>query len=337
MRTGIVTPVFVRICAVILVTLLAGTNLARADWIWTRQVFSGVGTIRCIAYDAGIFVAGTNTGYTLSSRDGVNWTISRPTLQPINDIVYASRHFVASTGSTSTAKSVILRSVDGNNWAFGRVITRNRPFRSDFNLAVLGTLHGRVIALGANRNAIASSSTGRRWQTVNPAPKSTRYVGSAADLTARGNRYFLASTYAGATIQSSTDGGTWTTEFSGSSHGPARGIAAEAGGRHLVCVGENGLNVLSSDAGETWRSRPKGGADFRGVIWAHSLFAAFTDKAVLSSGTGYAWRQQLRITRGSDHLRALANGAGLYVAVGNVGKNGVVYVSAGLPAPTPTP
>jgi|GEM_PF-6951489 len=328
---------FVRPFLIALVALFALPGSVRADWIWTRQTISGVGTIRCIAYGAGIFVAGTNTGYTLSSRDGTTWTVSRPTLQPINDIIFASQHFIASTEGTNSTTSVILRSVDGNAWAFGLVLTRNRPFRSDFNLAVLGTLHGHAIALGANRNAIATSTTGRRWQIADPAPKSERYIGAATDLTARGNRYFLCSTYAGATIQSSADGVTWTTDFSATTRGPARGIAAEAGGRHLVCVGENGLNLLSSNAGETWRAQSRDSLDYRGVIWAHSQFAAFTDKTVVTSLTGNFWTQQLKVTRGSDHLRALGNGSGLTVAVGNTGKNGVIYTSAGFPAPTPTP
>jgi len=312
-------------------------SAVRADWIWTRQAISGVGTIHCIAYGAGIFVAGTNTGYTLSSRDGATWTVSRPTLQPINDIIFASWHFIASTGSTNSTKSVILRSVDGNAWALGLVLSRHRPFRSDFNLAVLGTLHGHVIALGTNRNAVATSATGRRWQIVDSAPKSERYIGAGTDLSARGNRYFLCSTFAGATIQSSADGVAWTTDFSGTTRGPARGIAAEAGGRHLVCVGENGLNLLSSNAGETWRAQSRDSIDYRGVIWAHSQFAAFTDKTVATSLTGNFWTQQLKVTRGSDHLRALSNGSGLTVAVGVAGKNGVIYTSAGLPAPGPTP
>jgi hypothetical protein len=328
---------FLRIFVVALVALGALPGSARADWIWTRQAVAGVGTIRCIVYGAGLFVAGTSTGYTLSSRDGATWTVSRPTLQPINDIIYASRHFIASTGATGSTKSVILRSVDGNAWAFGLVISRHRPFRSDFNLAVLGTLQGHAIALGAGKNALATSNTGRRWQVTDSAPKSERYIGAATDLTARGNRYFLCSTFAGATIQSSADGVAWTTELSGTTRGPARGIAAEAGGRHLVCVGENGLNLLSSNAGETWRARSHDSIDYRGVIWAHSQFAAFTDKTVVTSLTGNFWTQQLKVTRGSDHLRALGNGAGLTVAVGNTGKNGVIYTSAGLPAPNPTP
>lgn len=323
----------VRPFLVALLALFALTDSAKADWIWTRQTIVGVGTIRCIAYGSGIFVAGTNTGYTLSSRDGATWTVSRPTLQPINDIVFASKHFIASTGGTDSTKSVILRSVDGNTWAFGLVLTRNRPFRSDFNLAVLGTRQGHVIALGAGRNAVATSTNGRRWQTADPASKAARHIDAPTDLTARGNRYFLCSTYAGATIQSSADGVAWTTNFSGTTRGPARGIAAEAGGRHLVCVGENGLNLLSSNAGETWRARSHDSIDYRGVIWAHSQFAAFTDKTVVTSLTGNFWTQQLKVTRGSDHLRALGNGAGLTVAVGVTGKNGVIYTSAGLPAP----
>ncbi len=71
---------------------------ARADWLWSRQIIPGVGAIRTIAYGGGIFVAGTNSGYMLSSGDAVHWTVARPTTLAINDIVFGTRRYTRLDG-----------------------------------------------------------------------------------------------------------------------------------------------------------------------------------------------------------------------------------------------
>jgi hypothetical protein len=203
-------------------------------------------------------------------------------------------------------------------------------------LGVVGTVRDQFIALGGGTRALAASRNGTRWNEPLHGAKIPGYVGSVSDLTERGNVYILCSTLAGATIQTSPDGLRWTTRLRSSSRGPARGIAAQRGGRRVVCVGENGLVLRSGNTGLTWHPGSIGSADLLGVA-AGNLFVAFSDKVVYSSPSGNAWVQQLRVTRGSDRLRAIAAAGGLYIAGGSNGKNSLLYVSTAVPAPPPAP
>jgi len=303
-----------------------------ADWLWTRQVVTGVGTIRTVTYGNGYFVAATNTGYTLSSRDGTTWTTARPSTIGINDLAYGNGRFVACIAPSNGIKSKVIYSADGIAWTFARRVSNNGVFGSQQGLSVIGTKGGKFISLGSGRNAFAASNTGTRWQNPLDGKAAAKYVGSVTGLATSG-AYVLCSSLAGVTIQSSPDGFAWTTKLMTSARGPARGIAAEKPGKRLVCVGENGLCVTSSNGATNWAFHPFGSVDLQGVSFANRLFVSFSDNTVYSTPAGLSWTRQLRLSRSADHLRAIAGGVGLYVAVGNNGKNGLIYVSSGLPGP----
>ncbi len=313
--------------------LIALPLSSRADWQWSRHVAPGVGAIRAIAYGGGIFVAGTSAGYMLSSRDGVTWTTVRPATLAINDLVFGHDRFVASVSSGPGMKSKILYSSNGEAWNFARRVANGGRFGSRENISALGTKSGRFIGLGGGRAAFANSVNGTRWQNPLGSRPPSKYAGSVTGLATSSGSYVLCSSLAGATIQTSHDGFAWTTRFMTSSRGPARGIAAEKPGRRAICIGENGLCLVSSNGAETWRAEPFGSMDLLGITWANKLFLSITDKTVHSTPGGLHWTRQLKLSRSGDHLRAIAGGAGLYVAAGSNGKNGLFMVSSGLPGP----
>jgi hypothetical protein len=238
---------------------------------------------------------------------------------------------VASVASGSGINCKILYSSDGVTWNFARRVANAGRFSSKLNLGVLGTKAGRFIGIGSSPAAFASSVNGTRWQDPLDGRKPSKYVGSVVDLATGNGSYVLCSTLAGATIQTSSDGLAWTTRFMTSSRGPARGIAEDRSGRRGVCVGENGLCLVSSNGAVTWRAQPFGAMDLLGVASANNLFVSFTDKFVYSTPAGISWTRQLKIARGNDHLRAITGGLGLYIAAGSSGKNGLIMVSSGLP------
>ncbi|HEY8901436.1 MAG TPA: hypothetical protein VIM61_13575 [Chthoniobacterales bacterium] len=322
----------VALLSLILLVLPLG---AKAEWVWSRQVLSGVGKISALAYGDGRFVAGTSTGYLLTSFDAENWTVARPATRQINAVTFGQHRFVALVSGTSRIGVTVLYSGNGFSWSYADRVANRKRFQGSYNLTEVAAIDDRFVALGSNSRAFAASAHGNRWQYPLDGDRSRGLASSVTGLTARRN-YLLCSSLAGATIQSSKDGAEWETEFQTTARGPARGIAAQRPGRRVVCVGENGLCLTSANGGKTWRAHPFGSTDLLGVAWAGNLFLAFSDKGVFSTPSGPTWTRQLWVSRNADHLRAVVGGAGRYVAAGANGSKALIMVSTGVPAP-PSP
>lgn len=109
--------------------------------------------------------------------------------------------------------------------------------------------------------------------------------------------------------------------YRGALHAVARD--PEAGGR-FVAVGEAGASaprLLVSDDAVTWQDRTRADGnifrDLQDVLWDGERFVVVGDKSVWTSADGLAWDRHTSISRRS--LRAVALGAGRYVAVGDGG------------------
>ena len=93
---------------------LGGSVLTSPNGItWNYRLTGVADNLRCVAYGAGLFVAGGDLGRILTSEDqGTNWVAqSSPVATTLNGLAYVNGIFMA-----MGASGVILTSPDGTNW-----------------------------------------------------------------------------------------------------------------------------------------------------------------------------------------------------------------------------
>jgi hypothetical protein len=106
-------------------------------------------------------------------------------------------------------------------------------------------------------------------------------------------------------------------------------ISAGAGGDSLFCIAYDGSSILvvagatgtifySTDHALTWTNADKGGDDYKGCVFAESLFVLCHDnEGIETSPDGSAWTTRTT-PAGTYALMDVAHGAGSFVAVGGV-------------------
>ena len=284
--------------SLLVITLLIGIpDFSIADpldnWHWRNPLPQG-NTLNGIVYGNGTFVAVGDYGTTLTSPDGVSWTVrTSGTSNLLYGVAYGNGTFVAVGGGT------ILTSPDGVSWTLRISGTSNDLFGAAYGNSIF-------VAVGEN-GTLLTSPDGMIW-TERASGTSNHLYGVAY-----GNGTFVAIGYG--VLLTSPDGVSWTGRTSGSPS-PLSGVAY--GNGTFVAVGGGGIIVTSPD-GVSWTVRASGTSGYlSGVAYGNGTFVAVSDVGpILTSPDGVSWT--LRTSGLSYGLSAVAYGNGTFVAVSGLG------------------
>jgi hypothetical protein len=299
--------------------ILRSTN--GADW--SVQPFGTNSSIRVpslnsIAFLNNQFVAVGFEENILSSPDGVTWNqqFGIPNFSSLSGIAFGNGTYVAVggfqlLGPPYTMFGEVFQSPNSQPWAM--VPHTDEPgYLSDVAFG-----NGRFVAVALNGKIRISTPDGWQTTTTNlPACTSIAY----------GRGLFVTVGPFG-TIQSSTDGVTWTPQSSGTATTFNRVAFAND---TFVAVGASGTIVASPD-GMAWsvlQSSPTSPyVGFGGIAFGNGTFVTVTRNIILTSSNGFAWKTQTVDTNLS--LERVTFGANRFVAVGNRDRDfGTVLVSS---------
>jgi hypothetical protein len=266
-------------------------NLNAVEWFQNRWVVAG------------------NSGITLSSADGDNWTIgSIGQSAAVNDLVVSGTTLVA-VGDNGVAATT----ADALAWT-----TQATSIITDIHsIANTGTL---LVAVGENMKALISADNGTTWTVVDVLAGSTL---SLRGITAHGTGVIAVgdggSVYVGAVSGSTV---TWTVANSGVTQVLN---AVHSNGSAIVAVGNSGTAIRSTN-GTTWTSVVVGVTSNLEHVGqgstATTLLAGGASGVILSSADSTTWT---RIGSGSTQtLKDVIYVSPQYVAIG---ENGLVLTS----------
>ncbi len=262
------------------------------------------GTVRCITYGNGLFVAvGQNTYQSVRiSNDLENWTeILLENVELLRSVAYSEKLglFIAVGGDQSLVSgdysSTIYTSPDGANWT---------KLNSDNIKSILNSViyaNGSFIAVGYG-GIMITSIDGTNWEIANGIDFSTSFR-----CITYGNNLFVAG---GKNVYTSPDGINWTLRIS-TSYDFNDVIYANG---LFVAIGNNNIFRTSPD-GINWSSpyTPHGG-DWTSITYGNGLFVVINNSdVIMTSSNGVNWTSH-RI--GFYGLYGVTYGNGLFVAVG---------------------
>jgi len=217
----------------IVVANLGGSVVLSADGVhWLYRLTGYPVNLRCIAYGAGLFVAGGDGGTILTSADeGTNWVQqSSPVGTTLNGMAFVNNLFMA-----VGASGVILTSPDGTNWmqqtSFASATLRGATYGA-----------GQFVVAG-DSGTIRTSPNGIDWaaQAFPDTRNLNGVIYAFGNFVTYGERY---------RIFTSPDGTNWTARLSGGSSDPTfNGMAFGAG--RLVAAGGS-ATIMSSPDGINW-------------------------------------------------------------------------------------
>jgi len=295
------------------------------------------------AYGNGVHVAGGNSAYVATSRDGANWTpayIGGSTVREVaNEIVFGNGVFVAvcSSGHAFT-------SPDGQTWTQRATGTNEYLFEATYGngFFLVSSSHGRlfrspdgitwtqqatsptdnvfilryfngVFFLGTTRGELFTSTDGLTWT-----PRPTGVASRLYAMNYAAGQYVIVG-FEG-TVLTSADGLSWTQRPSGVSD-DLYGVAY-ANGTWVAASGSSNTILTSTDGGATWTNRTTSVTSQNLTALAAngnaSVVVAGASGTILRSTTGdYTWMGQNSGT--SNQFNDVAYGGGAYVAVGNSG------------------
>lgn len=217
----------------IVVANLGGSVVTSPDGVnWTYRLTGYAVNLRAIAYGAGLFVAGGDTGTILTSADeGTNWVMqTSPVATTLNGMAYANGLFIG-----VGASGVIVISPDGTNW-------------TQQTSGVTTTLRGAAYGAGqfvvaGDSGVIRTSPDGVNWvgQTFPDTRNLNGVVYALGNFVTFGERN---------RIITSPDGTNWTVRLSGGSSDPTFNGMAFGSGR-LVAAGGS-ATIMSSTNGINW-------------------------------------------------------------------------------------
>ena len=241
------------------------------------------------------FLAVGQGGVVASSADGTVWERSTtPITQALLGVTWTGERLIA-VGREGT----ILASTDGVEW------TRATAATEAGLLAVAWNGH-LAVAVGTD-GAVVTSPDGLTWTPTVPATSETLYA-----VTWGADRFIAVG--ANGAVVTSTDGLAWT-----ALEPPTRqwlyGIAWS--GAALVACGST-ETVMTSTDGLSWNAVTGGLDAFQAIEWDGEQFEMVSGLGqVLTSADGLVWTRERPVTE--NPLRAVAEGAGITVAVGGAG------------------
>jgi len=150
---------------------------------------------RDVAYGNGRFVAVSHFGRSMSSLDGVTWTVTTGLPVGAYDVAFGNGTFVA---VSNAGASRVMTSTDGVNWTAPSL--SGAPATSAWNDITWDPTDGRFVAVGTA--AVMTSPDGEVWFTRSvPAANTWQAVIAGADMliaassTGSGNRIMTSGTY----------------------------------------------------------------------------------------------------------------------------------------------
>ncbi|MEW6156156.1 MAG: hypothetical protein AB1813_01915 [Verrucomicrobiota bacterium] len=295
---------------------------------WARVLIPDVPTVlKAVAFGAGTFVAVgghridsfESQGEIITSRDALSWTpaVVKPNSQ-MTDVVFANGRFTVIGGAISWSLEflgwprndnfVIYDSLNGDEWITVSQGTQGKLYK----LAVIGETYWAFGEYNANlpgpvneKPFVASSIGGVVWRLTKPSSL------TPVDATF-GEQGFIGRSSTGQ-ITKSTDGVTWT----GLDQSPSLQIQAVArGAGKWVVVGKGG-GIAFSTEGEKWATVGSPvSSDLADVAFGQRFVAVGAKQVAVFSDDGQTWRKSNLGESSAVTLKAVAYGAGMYVAVG---------------------
>ena len=286
---------------------------------WQRRF---EGNFRSITYGidsngAGRFVAARAYGYTATSTDGMNWTLSGELTGSnfLHTVTYGNGVFAAASSQVigggydfSSTYSVFV-SGDGLNWT-RKVNSKTGPWPC---ASAYG--NGAFVMAGSVGGVIISTDNGNTWPEVNGSHLRINGIATGGGKTVAVGRNYLES---GKNAMVSSDGVQWNKATT-----PAEWLNKVAYGNNLfAAVGRNRAIVTSPD-GENWTLRASGTVELMDICFGNGRFVAVgRSGTVLMSEDGISWNNQLSGT--SNGLLSVSFINGTFFATG---ENGILLSS----------
>ena len=299
-----------RLVLAFLVLLSCMRVTAQIPWAWSNSLPQG-NSLNSVAYGNGLYVAVGESGTTMVSADGAQWTVN-PSLGPytLNAVTYANGAFLA-VGFNSGSASIVGSSVDGVHWT-----VNTSGFQSVSLPNALAYGMGVYVSAGGG-GSIQYSVNGSIWNFASGGSSSLNAI-------AVGGGKFVAVGVNGY-VAISSDGSTWTSQTVGNQTFDS--IAY--GNGQFVAVTNTGKIYVSAD-GVNWTLNTANIVSDYSIVFTSPLQTfgrvAFVNgqfmlpagnAAVFTSSNGVQWTSHL--LRTSSYLRATAYGVAGYVAVGTGG------------------
>jgi len=303
-----------------------GTNWSTQTWT------NGAGrSVKCLAYGAGLFVAGCQRAELWTSPNGTNWTqryTGGNSKHNFNGVTYRPDVGFVAVGDAAADNAglpEVRTSLDGITWSLQ---TGGLPSLT-FAAITWGWLTNADLSVTTNfvatgtTGTIATSPDGTNW-SVHPSYTTAKLYSTAFNP---GVGYIACG--AGGVIQTSTDGTNWLASHSDLSQ-PGNDFAgatyvADLG--YFIGVGSSGMVETSPDGSPgSWAAAFQGRPEnLTGVARGSNNFVVVGNvlpynpfnAVILTSPKGSGWK--IRTSNTTLKLNNVAYGAGTFVAVGNSG------------------
>jgi len=259
------------------------------------------------------FVAVGQSGRTIVSADGINWSNDQSGGEALNGITFGNGYFVA-VGDNGR----IIRSRDGITWddySYGTNQLRGIAYGN-----------GYFIAVGDNYMIIRSDDNGENWTVLETGGNDLWDV-------CFGNNVFVAVGVSGLALWSADNGDNWTAGTgSGTDTLSGTGYGFTGSVHVFVAVGENGQVIRSSDNGISWTDVLSGTNWRRDIVYGAGAFISVEEDLfspystdIIRSVDGTGWTTESTVTYS---LYGINFGNGMLVCVGDNGNT--VYSNDGI-------
>jgi hypothetical protein len=256
------------------------------EWRWSSPRPQG-NDLNAVAFGNGRFVAVGTMGALVTSRDGVDWSVTNLGYSGLTGVAFGNGTFVA-----VSTPGAIYSSPDGVSWTQRERASWGQRFRS------VAFLNNRFVAWGYS---IRSSVNGIDWTDHGSSPE-------FAGLAFGQGKYVMAGS---GSVALSTNLSDWTEFPIGDGTTSLRHVAC---GRDLFVFGNSEEIYTSSDGIHI--STPLPGSSTLNIQFINDRFFA-VGGSIRSSTDGFTWTQSEVPSFGE--LNSIAYGNGTYVAVGSQG------------------
>lgn len=286
-----------------------------------------------ITYGQGQYVAvgeywGTDFGFTATSTNGVNWTVTSKPMSVLNlyDVAWGNGVFVA-VGYDWYSGASVYHSTDGVDWTMHSTTSGNVNAVTFAGGQFVAVGDG-LLASGSTTSDIYTSTYGTNWTARNSGAATAPNL---CDI-AYGNGRYVAQDYQGY-FYTSLSGTSWSIRGSGDPSYNAPSFVSFAKDR-FVALTPKGTNLVSTD-GLNWAPMTRNVTNpFRRVLYQAPYFLALSGPALFSSTDGTNWMQRNLTPPAGTQWTDLVVGSSNLVVVGytyNYGQPGVPVASVSGP------